>query len=249
MKTALLILVLPLFCRAQISSIEAHGLANIGIRSQLIDHIAASGSDYSRISNSIFFSPGLPELSRYNLSFEQRRKGRNYALGLQHFGPAHYQLSEIQIAYGMPLSKGFGLGLKLGLQHQQMVEQAPRQFTNFALHWDYSSSKWILGGAIAQNSNPDQNWRITNQFLYSATANFRIYAQLQVNTSVASQWALAMDYKVWKALRFSQGVVYSQGLDYRAGLGISLKSWGFHFVWQWQKAFGNREALSIIYKW
>jgi len=251
MKSYLLILLLPLFSRAQISSIEANGLGNIGIRSSLIDHIAASGKDYTRMSNSLFYSLALPELGVYNLVFEKRHQGKNYALGFQHFGPQHFQLSEIEIAYGMPLKKGLILGLKLGLQHQQIVEQAPQQQAHFALHWDYASAdKWIIAGAIAHSRQAPENWQITQQMRYKATDDFRLYAQAELNSSRDSRWSFAMDYQVWQSLRLYQGLLYNKkSLDYRAGLGLSLKKWRFIFIWQYQRALGNREGLSIIYQW
>lgn len=250
LKQSLIIVLLPILTWAQFPGIEAHALADLDMRSCRLLNPAQATKPNMKIGQGGLVAASLPELSRMGLFIGKSKGNKNYALGLEHFGPAHYQLSTLRLAFGLALNKAIGLGISLALKTEKVVEQAREQDMGLSLHWDYHAfKKWAWAGSFRIASAQKKALAVKQQFWYHASKEFHCLAGLRVMNYGPSSLSMGLIYFLSPQVKIRQGFVLGRQMDYRAGLGFSLDHWEFHLSFQWQKALGHQEGLGLSYKW
>ena len=235
---------------AQINTPGFRGAADISLAGGILhnpSNFEIKGNQVQAYSQILF---GLAELNEYGLIWQKHRKGKNLGAAFIQSGPEHYQKSVLHFAFGMPLGGNLGLGLRLGLQRLQLVEQAISHSVAIGLNWSYRlSQNWLLSGALNHHHKKMTKWDFCVESRIQMEEQVVCFAGFQLKAQEGPQLPLALIFEMINKLHLIQGVTLSRFLSYHAGLSYQFAPFQFAFSRVWQKALGWQESVSLIYQW
>lgn len=195
--------------------------------------------------------PGLKDLNEASLSFGRSAQGKHYGILLQQWGPLNYREQMLAMAFGLELSSKMALGIRMDLLQKQIVEKDKSFHLNSQLYWDYHpSANWQWANRLQIDRKPvGAKLSLDSQMSFQGLSGLRLLMGISLPQQSPGFGAFALEYnfKDWLFLR--QGFKLKQNLDYRAGLGIRWKAWILDLGFQWQKALGAGQQLSLSYCW
>lgn len=195
--------------------------------------------------------PGLKDLNQASISFGHSAQRKHYGILLQQWGPAHYREQILAMAFGLELSPKMAIGIRLDLVQKQIVEQDKALHMTSQLFWDYHPTKnWQWSNRLQISKQPLRpKLSLDSQMSFQGFKGLRLLLGISLPQQSPSFGAIALEYnfKDWLFLR--QGFKLRQAVDYRAGLGFRWKAWVLDLGFQWQKALGAGQQISLSYGW
>lgn len=250
MRLSLLIYLLSFPLLAQINTADFRAAADISLAGGILHNPSNFEIKVNQVQaySQILF--GLTELNEYGLIWQKQRKGKNLGAAFYQSGPEQHQKSVLHLAFGMPLDRNLSLGLRLGLQRLQLVEQAISHSVSIGLNWSYRlSQNWLLSGALNHHKGRTTEWDFCVESRLQIEEQVVCFAGFQLKTQEGPQLPLALVIEMIDNLYLKQGVTLSRFLSYHAGLSYQFAPFQFAFSRVWQKALGWQESVSLIYQW
>ncbi|WP_421750464.1 hypothetical protein [Croceimicrobium sp.] len=193
--------------------------------------------------------PGLADLNEMGLSYGLSKNQKRFGILVHQWGPIKYREQLLALSFGLDLNTKMALGISLELQQKQIIEQ---------------DKEFDLGGNLFWNYHPHENWQWANrlqiqarpkaaklglesQMRFRGSDNLSLLFGLSLAQDNAGYGAIGLEYSLKNWLFLRQGFKLRQDPDYRAGLGFRWKAWLLDLGFQWQKALGPGQQISLSY--